>query len=344
MTRLELPITSPEKRSQKMRAVLPSSGDRAAVPRLGELPVPVPADGEVLVRVRATALNRADLLQIRGLYPPPPGESRVPGLECSGEIEELGPRVDGWQAGDRVMALLAGGGQAEKVAVPVGQLMPIPDGLDFEHAAALPEVALTSWTNLVVEGKLERRQSVLITAAASGVGTFAVQLARELEARVLVAGRDRSRLEQLRPLGAEACIPLDDSLPRAARAITDGPGVDLVIDLAGGAGLAERLKALRAGGHLVLVGILAGAAAEIDLADVLRRRLRITGSVLRARSRDEKARLVADFSAFAAERLADGRLRPVVHEVHPFENVAGAYAQMERGGVFGKLVLTVGDP
>ncbi len=324
-----------------MRAVLPRSDEASTVPRLGELPDPCPAVGEVLVRVRATALNRADLLQIRGLYPPPPGESPVPGLECAGEIEALGPGVSGWQAGDRVMALLAGGGQAEKVAVPAGQLMPIPDGLDFEHAAALPEVALTAWTNLVVEGKLRPRQSVLITAAASGVGTFAVQLARELGARVLVAGRNIERLNRLRPLGAGACIPLDDSLPRAVRAITDGPGVDLVIELAGGPGLGVRLKALKSRGRLVLVGILAGAAAEIDLGDVLRRRLRITGSVLRARSRDEKARLVADFSAFATERLADGRLRPVVHEVHPFEKIADAYAQMERGGVFGKLVLTV---
>ena len=325
-----------------MLAVLPRPDPEDAIPRIGELPDPQPADGEVLVRVRATALNRADLLQIRGLYPPPSGESRVPGLECAGEIESLGPGVSGWRVGDRVMALLAGGGQAEKVAVPAGQLMPIPEGLDFEQAAALPEVAITSWTNLVAEGRLEPRQSVLITAAASGVGTFAVQLARELGARVLVAGRSMERLERLRELGAEACIPLDVSLPDAVRAITDGPGVDLVLELAGGPGLAQRLRALRSRGRLVLVGILAGGKAEIDLGDVLRRRLRLTGSVLRARPREEKARLIADFSAFAAERLADGRLRPVVHEIHPFGNIADAYAQMERGGVFGKLVLRMG--
>ncbi len=291
--------------------------------------------------MRATALNRADLLQIRGLYPPPPGESRVPGLECAGDVEELGEGVDGWRPGDRVMALLAGGGQAERVAIPAGQLMAIPEGLDYEQAAALPEVALTAWTNLVVEGRLKRRQTVLITAAASGVGTFAVQLGRELGGRMLVAGRDRERLERLRKLGAEACIPLDATLPKAVRAITDGPGVDLVIELAGGPGVGERLKALKTQGRLVLVGLLAGAAAEIDLADVLRRRLTLVGSVLRARSREEKAKLVADFSAFAAQRLADGRLKPVVHEVRPFRAIADAYAQMERGGVLGKLVLKV---
>ncbi|MCP3957903.1 MAG: NAD(P)H-quinone oxidoreductase [bacterium] len=326
-----------------MLAVLPTS--RAPVhqrePVLGEMPDPRPGKGEALLRVRASALNRADLLQIRGLYPPPPGESEVPGLECAGEVTELGPEVSGWKVGDRAMALLAGGGQAEKVAVPTGQLMQIPDGLGYEDAAALPEVALTSWTNLIAEGRLERGQSVLITAAASGVGTFAVQLARELGARVLVAGRDMLRLERLRELGAEACIPLDESLPAAVRAITDGPGVDLVIDLAGGAELSHRLKALRNRGRLVLVGLLAGAAAQIDLGDVLRRRLRLTGSVLRARSREEKARLVADFSAFAAERLVDGRLRPIIHQVIPLTRVAEAYALMERGGVFGKLVLSV---
>ncbi len=325
-----------------MRAVLPTTQDagRGPLPVLGEVPDPRPAPGEVLVRVRATALNRADLLQLRGLYPPPPGESEVPGLECAGEIEALGAGVSGWQEGDRVMALLAGGGQAEKVAVPAGQLMAIPEGLGFEEAAALPEVGLTSWANLVVEGKLERGQSVLITAAASGVGTFAVQLARELEARVLVAGRSLERLERLRPLGAVATIPLDESLPQAVRAATDSAGVDLVIELAGGPGVAQRLKALRGRGRLVLVGVLAGTAAMVDLGDVLRRRLRLVGSVLRARPREEKAHLVADFSAFAAERLVDGRLRPVVHRVYPFTEIAEAYAQMERGGVFGKLVLT----
>lgn len=325
-----------------MRAVLPDpSSSENPGPVLGELPDPRPAAGEVLVRVRATALNRADLLQIRGLYPPPPGESEVPGLECAGEIEAVGPEVERWQTGDRVMALLAGGGQAEKVAVPAGQLMPIPDGLDFESAAALPEAGLTSWTNLVVEGRLERRQIVLITAAASGVGTFAVQLARELGARVFVAGRSMERLERLRPLGAEACIPLDVALPTAVRAISEGPGADLVIELAGGPGLSERLAALRGRGRMVLVGILGGPQAEIDLADVLRRRLELRGSVLRARSRDEKSRLVADFWDFAGPRLGDGRLRPVVDRVYDFDDVAEAYAQLERGGVFGKLVVRV---
>lgn len=322
-----------------MLAVLPFDPSAGPTPRLGELPEPVAGPGEVLVRVRATALNRADLLQMRGLYPPPPGESEVPGLECAGEVAALGDGVADWRIGERVMALLAGGGHAERVAVPAGQLMRIPGRLTWEQAAALPEAALTSWTNLRIEGGLEAGQSVLITAAASGVGTFAVQLARELGARVLVAGRDPERLERLRPLGAEHCLPLDDELTRRAREAAGGDGVDLVLDLAGGNWLPAALAALRPRGRLVLVGILAGARAEIDLADVLRRRLQLVGSVLRARSRAEKAELVAGFMSFAGPRLAAGALRPVIDRVMPFSRIAEAYATMARGGLFGKLVL-----
>ena len=327
-----------------MLAVRPPSSEtvKHRTPTLVDLPDPEPGPGEVLVRVRATALNRADLLQMRGLYPPPPGESEVPGLECAGTIEALGPETRGWSKGDRVMALLAGGGHAERVVVPAGQLMPIPDGMDFDDAAALPEVALTAWTNLVAEGGLQCGETVLIVAAASGVGTFAVQLARELGARVLVAGRTLQRLERLRPLGAEACIRLGDDLVKETRAANGREGIDLILDLAGGAALASRMAALQTGGRCVLVGILAGSKAEIDLADVLRRRLRLIGSVLRARSRDEKARLVSDFHSFAGERLRDGRLKPIVHRVYPFERIAEAYEQLGKGGVFGKLVVSMG--
>jgi NADPH:quinone reductase-like Zn-dependent oxidoreductase len=240
------------------------------------------------------------------------------------------------------MALVAGGGHGERAAVPAGQLMPIPEKLGFTDAAALPEAALTSWTNLVHEGGLGEGGSVLVTAAASGIGTFAVQLARELGARVLVAGRRRERLERLRELGAEVCLELGDGLPRAVREATGGAGVDLVMDLAGGPGVDLLFKALKSGGRLVLVGLLAGPRAEIDLAEVLRRRLSLVGSVLRARSRPEKARLVADFHAFAQERLEDGRLRPVVDRVLPFAEATWAYAEMERGGLWGKLVLEMG--
>ncbi|MDA8017803.1 MAG: zinc-binding dehydrogenase [Thermoanaerobaculia bacterium] len=301
----------------------------------------MPAEGEALIRIRATALNRADLLQIRGLYPPPPGESPIPGLECAGEIEALGQGSDGFEVGQRVMALLAGGGHAQKVVAPVGQVMPIPGGLSFEEAAALPEAALTAWTNLVREGELAGGETALVVAAASGVGTFAVQLARELGARVIVAGRDRERLERLKALGADACVVLGEDFVHEVRAIGSGRGVDLIMDLAGGADLGQRMGALKHGGRCVLVGVLAGMQTDVDLADMLRRRLRLIGSVLRARSRLEKAELVADFSAFAAHRLEDRRLKPVIDRILPFEEIADAYRQLREGGVWGKIVLRV---
>ncbi|MEO1366918.1 MAG: NAD(P)H-quinone oxidoreductase, partial [Acidobacteriota bacterium] len=307
---------------------------------LCDWPDPDVRAGEAVVDIRATALNRADLLQMRGLYPPPPGESEVTGLECSGVVESVGPGVEGFAPGDRVMALLAGGGHAEKVAVPTGQLMPIPRGWSFEEAAALPEVAITAWTNLVAEGGLQEGETVLIIAAASGVGSFAVQLARELGARVLAAGRSIERLEKLRPLGADGCVTLGDGLVDRSRALNDGRGVDLILDLAGGDAMGPRCKALRRGGRAVLVGILAGSKTTLDLGDVLRRRLRVIGSVLRSRPRDEKARLISDFLDFAGPRLADGRLRPVIDRTYPLQRAAEAYADLERGGVLGKIVLT----
>ncbi|HVS01890.1 MAG TPA: NAD(P)H-quinone oxidoreductase [Thermoanaerobaculia bacterium] len=312
-------------------------------PRLavGELPEPRAGLGEVVVAVRATALNRADLLQVRGLYPPPPGESEVPGLECSGVVAEVGEGVTGWTPGQPVMALLAGGGHATRVAVPAGQLMPLPRGLPFVAGAAIPEVGVTAWTNLFVEGELRAGQTVLITAAASGVGTFATQLARELGARVLVAGRSLERLAALRDLGAAGCYRLDDDLPAQVRQASGGRGADLVLDLVGGGGLDRHLRCLRDGGRLVLVGLLGGAAASLDLTRVLRRRLRVVGSVLRSRPRRDKAQLVAAFAGFALPRLEDGRLRPVIDRVLPWARIAEAYAALAAGGVLGKVVVEV---
>ena len=308
--------------------------------RLEEVADPVPAPGEVLLRVGATALNHADLHQVRGGYPPPPGESTIPGLEAAGVVESVGESVEGWRAGDRAMGLLAGGGHAEKAAVPVGQLLPIPPTLSFVDAAAIPEVGLTAWTNLVHEGGLQRGEVVLVTAAASGVGSFAVQLARELGARVLVAGRSLERLQALLPLGAEAVLPLGEELPARVRELTGGEGAHLVIDLVGGEAIVQHLDCLRDRGRLVLVGLLGGGKATVPLFALMRRRLRLIGSVLRARSRQEKAALVAAFGDFALPRLADGRLRPIVDRVLPFAEIPDAYAQLERGGLLGKIVLT----
>ncbi len=289
----------------------------------------------MLLAVRATALNRADLLQLRGLYPPPPGETEVPGLECAGEILELGPGVEGWAPGDRIMALLAGGGHGERVTVPCGQLLALPENLSFVEGAAIPEAALTAWTNLVTEGELREGEAVVVTGASGGVGSFAVQLGRELGATVIAAGRDLKRLARV---GAHREVEDGPSLAEAIRKIRP-EGVDLVFDLVGGELLDVHLAALRPGGRLILIGLMAGWRAELDLGRILRWRLRIRGSVLRPRSREEKAELVAAFSRFAAPRLADGRLRPVVDRVLPFERIAEAYAALEAGGVDGKIVV-----
>jgi len=328
-----------------VRAVLPvaagAGGD--GVPRLGEVAEPVAGPGEVVLAVRATAINRADLLQVRGRYPPPQGESGVPGLEAAGEIVSVGSGVEGWRPGDRAAALLAGGGHAQRVAVPAGQLLALPRGWSVEEAAALPEAALTAWTNLVVEGVLVAGQTVLISGASGGVGIVAVQLARELGAHVLVAGRDPERLERLRELGAEGVFALADDLPSRVRAATGGRGVDLVLDLVGGAQLGRLLAALGARGRLVLVGLVAGRRAELDLELVLRQRLRLVGSVLRSRSRGEKAELVAGFLAFAAPLLALRRLVPVVERSFEFGRIAEAYAHLEVGRPFGKVVVRIDD-
>ncbi len=302
---------------------------------LAEQPEPRPGEGEVLVAVRATALNRADLLQMRGEYPPPRGESAIPGLEAAGEIVACGTGVEGWSVGDRVAALLAGGGHAELVAAPAGQLLPVPESWSWVEAAALPEAALTAWTNLVVEGKLRAGERVLITGATSGVGSYCVTLARALGAVVVAAARDRERLEQLRPLGADEIVPIDE-LPALA-----GGEVNLVLDLVGGDVLPRALAALAPRGRLVLVGLMAGRRAEIDLGLVLRQRLTLRGSVLRPRSRSEKRALVEGFLAFGAARLARRELLPLVDRVFPFERIAEAYAFVERGRPLGKVVVTV---
>ena len=290
--------------------------------------------------IEAAGINHADLHQLRGTYPPPPGESEVPGLECSGVILE-GEPGSVWQPGTRVMALLGGGGHATRVAIPVGQLMPLPDNLSFIEGAAIPEAALTAWVNLVVEGGLQAGETVLITGATGGMGSFAVQLARELGARVLATGRNRERLEMLRGLGIEEVCLEGANLPGQVREATGGRGVDLVIEFTGGADTAGHLAALAPRGRLVLVGLVGGRKSEIDLGLVLSRRLHVVGSLLRSRPREEKARLVADFTAFALPRLRDGRLRPVVDRVFPLERAAEAYQALDRGGAFGKIVLSM---
>jgi putative PIG3 family NAD(P)H quinone oxidoreductase len=322
-----------------VRAILPAESDHSG-PVVGNLPDPIPEPGEVLVAVEAAGINHADLHQLRGNYPPPAGESDVPGLECSGVVIE-GEKGSAWQTGTRVMALVGGGAHATRVAIPVGQLMPLPDELSFVEGAAIPEAALTSWVNLVVEGGLQAGEIVLVTGATGGMGSFTAQLARELGARVLAAGRDPKRLEMLRGLGIdEICID-GANLAGQVREATNGRGADLVLDYVAGPDIGGHLAALAHRGRLVVVGTVGNRKAEVDLGLILHRRLKVVGSVLRARPREEKARLTADFAAFALPRLRDGRLRPVVDKVFPLERAGEAYKTLERGGAFGKIILSM---
>lgn len=326
-----------------MRGIPPEIDPEHPMPQLAELPDPQPAAGEVVLRVHASGLNRVDLLQIRGRYPVPEGEPDVPGLECSGVIESLGDGVEEgspWRAGDAVTALLGGGGHAERVAVPVGQLMPLPPEWMHEQGAAVPEAALTAWLNLVEEGRLKRGERVLIAGVTGGVGSFACQLARELgAAQVFGTSRSRESLEALREVGLEHGEIEDAGLAERVREQTDGHGVDVILDFIGGKGFADRLGLLAPGGRLVLLGLMSGVQGSIDLSPILRLQLHIAGSLLRPRPRAEKARLVAAFDTFSRDRFADGRLRPVLAGAFPAEQVRTAYDVLTVGGQVGKFVL-----
>ena len=325
-----------------MRAVVVDHPGGPEVLRLGIVADPVPGPDEVLLRVRSTAVNRADLLQRMGLYPPPPGASDILGLEAAGEVAAVGPGTSRWQPGDRAMALLAGGGYAELVVVPAGQLMPVPDSLDWDAAAAVPEVFLTAHDNLVTQGALRAGETVLIHGGAGGVGTAAIQVAHAVGARVLVTAGSAERVESCLALGADAGIvhSTEDFVSRA-RELTDGRGVDLVLDVMGAAYLERNLAALADDGRLVVIGLQGGVRAEIDLNTMLRRRLRLVATTLRSRPVEQKAAIVARAEHALLPLLATGAIRPVVGRVLPLGDVAEAHRLVEAGGVVGKVVLRV---
>jgi len=326
-----------------MKAILLEEKGGPDVLRIRDVPDPVCAEDGLLIRVRATALNRADLLQRRGLYPPPPGVPDIPGLEAAGEVVDVGSRVEEWKPGDRVMALLPGGGYAEYVAVAAGAVMRVPEAMTFEEAAAVPEAFLTAWLNLVELAKLMPGERVLVHAAASGVGTAAVQLARELGARVLATAGSEEKLRVVRNLGAEAVWNYrDGSFRQWVLEQTEGRGVDVVFDLVGGLHWSDNLASLAPDGRLLLIGTLGGSRVErLDLNDFLMRRLKLLATTLRSRGVEEKARLVRAFADFASERLRDGRLRPVVDSVFDWRDAADAHRRMEANLNIGKIVLRV---
>jgi putative PIG3 family NAD(P)H quinone oxidoreductase len=326
-----------------VKAIVVDSPGDPEVMHLAEVPDPSPGPGEVLVRAHATAVNRADTLQRRGFYPPPPGASEIIGMEVAGEVAGLGEGVDGWRAGDRVMALLAGGGYAELVAVPAGQLMAVPQGMSWTDAAAIPEVFLTAHDNLFTRGRLTAGEAVLIHGGGGGVGTAAIQLAHRAGARVLVTAGSAGKLQRCRELGADAGINhREEDFVVRARELTGGDGVDVILDVMGASYLARNLDALAIEGRLVIIGLQGGTVSDIDLNAMLRRRLTVIATTLRGRPVAQKAEIVRRFVEDGLEGFAGGSLRPVVDRVLPLAEAAAAHRAMEAGENVGKLVLAVG--
>lgn len=325
-----------------MKAVLCSGSGGPEVLRFQDVVAPVPGPHEVLLQVRATALNRADLLQRRGLYPPPPGASEVLGLECSGVVAAHGPAASRFPLGARVMALLAGGGYAEQVVVHEDVLMPIPQQLSFEQAAAVPEAFLTASEALLVEADLKAGQRLLVTAAASGVGSAAVQIAK-LRGAFVIGSASAGKLLAVTGFGADLALERErPDFVDAVRAATEKRGVDAIVDFIGGSALARHQACLAERGRLVLVGLLGGAAAPLDLGRILMKRQRICGLVMRTRSTAEKIELVARFQLELWPALGGGGLTPTVDRVMPWSQVAAAHAYMEQNLNTGKIVLQVG--
>jgi len=326
-----------------MKAITASAPGGPEQLELVHRPDPQPGPGELLVHIRATAVNRADLLQRRGIYPPPPGASDVLGLEMAGVIAGLGEGVSGWSVGDQVCAVLASGGYAEQAVVPAEMVMPLPPGLDLVEAAAVPEAFTTAWDNLFNRGRLAPGETVLVHGGASGVGTAAIQLARWRGCEALVTAGSPRKLWLCAELGAKAGINYreEPDFDARARELTGGRGVDVVLDIIGGPYLARNLHCLAIEGRLVIIGLMGGATAELALGQLLTRRLTITASILRARPVEAKAALARQLVAEVWPGFADGSLRPVIDRVLPLAKAAEAHAVMEASEHAGKIVLAV---
>jgi putative PIG3 family NAD(P)H quinone oxidoreductase len=325
-----------------MKAIVIAGTGGPEVLKIRDVPLPEPGGDRVRIRVRACGVNRADLLQCRGVYPAPPGApADIPGLEYAGEVDALGPDVTGpLKLGDRVFGIVAGGAQAEYVLTHEQLVVRIPGDLDFERAAAVPEAFITAQDALITQGRLAAGERVLVHAAGSGVGTAAIQLAHAMGCITLATSRTAAKLERARSLGLDHGIDSSrEDFTARARALTAGLGVDVLIDLIGGSTLAGNLAALAAQGRLVLVGLLAGGDATLDLGVLLRKRLTVVGTTLRARPLDQKIAATGRFAAGVVPWLARALVVPVLDSVFAFEDVAAAHVRVESNEVFGKVVL-----
>jgi len=326
-----------------VKAVLLDGTGEADVMRLGEAERPAAGTGQVLIRVAASSVNRADINQRQGNYPPPPGESEILGLEAAGTIEELGAEVEGWSAGDRVMSLVGGGGYAEYATAYAGHLMPVPENMSFEEAACVCETYITAFLNVFTIGGFQDGQTALLHGGGGGVNTAAIQLCRALTptARILVTASP-GKLARVEELGADLAIDYTtEDFAEAVRGFTGKQGADLILDHIGGDYLASNMRALAVGGSLVIIGLMGGAKAELNLAIMMVKRQRIIGSVLRARPVEEKTRITGAFAATVLPLLADRTIVPLIHEVFPLERVKEAHETMERSAHFGKIVLSI---
>lgn len=324
-----------------MRAVVPASGQLI----LREVPDPPVGDGDVFIKVRASGINRADLLQAAGKYPPPPGASDIIGLEVSGVVAAVGADVTNFHVGQEVCALLAGGGYAEFAAVPAKQVMPIPSGISVEDAAALPEVACTVWSNLVMNARLTSGEFVLLHGGASGIGTHATQVARSLGARVAVTAGSPAKLELCAGLGAEVLIDYSsEDFVEKVREATEGLGANLILDLMGASYLQRNLDALAVDGRLVIIGMQGGVKAELNIGLLLAKRLTMHGTALRNRPTDGphgKGAIVAAVVESVWPMIAAGQVRPVIGARYPIDQAGEAHRALAAGETYGKILLDV---
>jgi len=325
-----------------MRAVVVGEPGGPEVLSVTELPDLAPGPGEMLIAVAAAGLNRADLLQRQGFYPPPPGASETIGMEVSGTITALGPGVEGWRTGDEVCALLAGGGYASQVVVPAGQVMPVPSGVSLVEAAALPEVACTVWSNVFMTAALQPSESLLVHGGAGGIGTMAIQLASALGARVFTTAGTPEKRALCASLGADVVIDYrEESFEEVVATHTDGRGVDVILDNMGAKYLARNISALADSGRLVIIGLQGGTRAELDINALMRKRAAVIGTTLRSRPVEGKAAICASVVENVWPLVAAGDVRPIIDAVLPLDEVSQAHRRMEDGDHAGKILLTL---
>jgi putative PIG3 family NAD(P)H quinone oxidoreductase len=326
-----------------MKTVVITEPGGPEVLAITDVPDPVAGPGEVVLQVAASAVNRADIMQRMGFYPPPPGAPQWPGLEASGTVIEVGEGVEGWSVGDRAAALLAGGGYAERVAVPAGQLLPLPEGIGLVEAAALPETTCTVWSNVFMLAGLQPGETFLVHGGSSGIGTTAIQLAKHVGAHVAVTAGSAEKLARCAEFGAEIGVNYrEQDFVEVVREATGGHGADVVLDNMGATYLARNVDVLAVNGRLVVIGLQGGRKAELDLGKLLGKRAAVLATSLRARPVEEKASIVASVREHVWPLVAAGTVKPVVHTTLPLEQVADAHRLVESSRHIGKVVLTVG--